>query len=859
MVDQFSQQTSSRLGETSQAMDALSAAADKALVDARNQAETLTEINEAIVDVDKKLAAVVSETKVFFDSPDTNSNGYIEKETAQMLSQKFDGVIESAEDQLDLCDDLHKQVVENRKKLQELNKKQDELIASGQTESEEFKQNEEEIKALKEKNDQAEKLEREKRHQAALAKKTSLEYKDKLDSHAEDIQNQDKDNLYNSVLDKPEDIAALAAGAGAGFGLDGIVSGISSALTDFTDNLSSQANNFMSGMGQLLGGAINSLDGFLQTLQEILNNSVNSATDLYSNYLGEIDARLFDGSNPNAFEGILSDVRAAVGSSLLINQKTLIENIARFVDSGIDYNLEQRALLATLSEDMVPTFNALDATLSRMVRLQQADMTLSQMGLEAKLQQVLLNTFKDSSFLGSAGGSGLYDSVYEAITNALSTQADTDQMTQFTYAIEKWMGGLYSVGMSTEAINSFANAINALGTGDINKLGDSAANTLMAMVANRAGLSYASLLTEGLTADTTNELLKAMVEYLQDIATNTNSNVVKSEWGNILNLQMSDWKAIQNITNEDITKLYNSVVTQQDAQNEISTQIETVLGSRIHLSEQIDNAIENTMMNFGMSIASNAEDYATWKLMNVANSITSQIGGQYLGSITNLLSEGYTFSRFGNQILQIPKDLFDTLANGENGIGNLMAGYQFTMDRGNMQSGEGSGISESSTMNRSIWSLADMDDLEADDLDIVSSLYKSNGIFASVMDMYKGRDEELEDAIEDTATVVSDVTTNSVENMETITNNAADYQATTLQQQSETLSATSQNIISQEASMIRDINDLYAELFERRSIPIRVALAQVEAQAQGEIRSAIEGITVEISGDEFAALANMRG
>ena len=102
-------------------------------------------------------------------------------------------------------------------------------------------------------------------------------------------------------------------------------------------------------------------------------------------------------------------------------------------------------------------------------------------------------------------------------------------------------------------------------------------------------------------------------------------------------------------------------------------------------------------------------------------------------------------------------------------------------------------------------------------------------------------------------------TTDAFDNMERVVNNSADYQATTLQQQSEYVSATAQNIINQETSVIRDINDLYAELFERRSIPIRVALAQVEAQAQGEIRSAIEGITVEISGDEFAALSNMRG
>nr|DAE19044.1 MAG TPA: hypothetical protein [Siphoviridae sp. ctiOl67] len=43
---------------------------------------------------------------------------------------------------------------------------------------------------------------------------------------------------------------------------------------------------------------------------------------------------------------------------------------------------------------------------------------------------------------------------------------------------------------------------------------NSALQTLFAMSAKNAGLSYSSLLTSGATADDINKLLKAMTEYL---------------------------------------------------------------------------------------------------------------------------------------------------------------------------------------------------------------------------------------------------------------------------------------------------------------------------------------------------------
>ena len=405
---------------------------------------------------------------------------------------------------------------------------------------------------------------------------------------------------------------------------------------------------------------------------------------------------------------MLSDIRTDVKASPFVNQKSLIDNLDKLVASGVNYNLEQRALLMTLNDRLVPTFDALDGAFQRMIRLQQADITTTQIGAEARLLEFLNGTFKDSSYLTS-----MYDSVSNAISEALSTQLDTDQYTRFGFAVQKWLGALYSVGMSDTAISSIASAINLLATGDVNQLGESPAQTLLALSSQRAGLSYADLLTQGLTADDTDKLLKSMIEYLKSIADNTSSKVVRSQWGDILNLQMSDWKAIQNLTESDITNLVKTTITQKEASDTLSTLITEYIPARTHLSERLSNSLDNALISFGMSVASDTSEelfsnkYAQWEMLKFTRNMMSTIAGEssLISNITNLVTGALTGFRFGSDIAKIGMDLGDALLGGtDNSILNAFSrNYSYTMNRGgirnntiNNNSSVEYGISESS-------------------------------------------------------------------------------------------------------------------------------------------------------------------
>lgn len=555
-----------------------------------------------------------------------------------------------------------------------------------------------------------------------------------------------------------------------------------------------------------------------------LNKSVDDAVNIYTQYNAQVSSRLYGDSKSLTFTDLLDDIRTSLKSSTYVNQRDLIGNISKLVSEGIDYNLEQRALLMTLNDRLVPTFNVLDNTLTRMIKLQQSDLTISQMGSEAALLRLLNSSFNDSSYLNS-----LHDSVSSAITEALSTQSNTDQYTQLEYSIQKWLGGLYSVGLSDSAVLSIASAINLLATGDVNQLSDSSAQTLLSLSANRAGLSYSSLLTSGVTSEDTDKLLKSMVEYLRDIANNTNSNVVRSQWGDILNLEMSDWRAIQNITDTDINTLFGSKITQQSANTELNTLITQYLPDRYHFSEELKNAIDNSMLNFGLGIAEDKSKYIGWEIANGIQTMGEKLLGE-ASFVTNIISSLIGLAVSAGDLIGIPLNVGKALLSPDTSISNILSNYEFNMQRG--------GISNSSsTINfgTSTSSNYDIPSFLKNKLTLQPTSSRSTRERIG----YSIPEEEL---------------------VEVVGNTTADVALTTFKQQEEYQSATAQNVISQENVLLRDINDLYSELFEKQTTPIRVAIAKVEDVGKSDLRSSLEGLSVNIiDNDMFYRIAEMRG
>ena len=77
------------------------------------------------------------------------------------------------------------------------------------------------------------------------------------------------------------------------------------------------------------------------------------------------------------------------------------------------------------------------------------------------------------------------------------------------------MGSLYSVGFNNS--EGLSGALGKLAAGDISGITDGGYGNLLVMAANKANLSIAEILADGLDDSSTNALMQAMVEYLSGI------------------------------------------------------------------------------------------------------------------------------------------------------------------------------------------------------------------------------------------------------------------------------------------------------------------------------------------------------
>ena len=252
--------------------------------------------------------------------------------------------------------------------------------------------------------------------------------------------------------------------------------------------------------------------GMMVNLISDLAKQLENQIDEIASYKSSIDTRL-QGSKNKRFMGsywdqISQDIVGGAGVSPLVKQADIVSNVQSMVKMGIAFNVEQRAFLQTIKDKIAETFDANDSTLRRLIRIQQQDSTAARLGMESALNSFLNNMYETSEYLGSIA-EGVRGSLEEAQALMTATAAS-----ELEFEVQKWLGSLYSVGMSQKGVSSIADAIGKIAAGDLSGLTGGGAGNLVIMAANEAGLSITDILNKGLTAGTANLLMEAMSNYL---------------------------------------------------------------------------------------------------------------------------------------------------------------------------------------------------------------------------------------------------------------------------------------------------------------------------------------------------------
>ena len=449
-----------------------------------------------------------------------------------------------------------------------------------------------------------------------------------------------------------------------------------------------------------------------QKLNDAINNlaaKFDQYIATYSSYQSKINTRLqgsgkqwqssggffgFGGSG-----GIEDTLSKALGTNAFVKTADVMNNVVKATELGIAYNIEQRAFLQTISENIANTFDAFDSSLLRIIRIQQADSTAARLGLEASLTKFLNSNFQNTEYL-----SRTFDTVTANLLEATSTMSGSSAV-GFEYVVQKWLGSLMSVGFSESAISQISSALGMLGSGNVSGLSNNTAmQNLLVMAASRSGgKSYAELLADGLDASETNKLMAAMVSYLQEIAQGSNQ-IVQSQYASLFGISMSDLKSIGNL-GTNLNYISRSMLDYGGAINELYGQMTYAnLSSRLSIGKQMENIFANTEYAIGSNIAANPALYALWK---VASMIEGVVGGIAIP----------TFSVMGNMV-----DLNTTVTNlmraGIVGvstlgaIGDIITGISNTANPSNMLSSLGIRRGAISTLSRGTGTSARISGLE---------------------------------------------------------------------------------------------------------------------------------------------------
>lgn len=433
------------------------------------------------------------------------------------------------------------------------------------------------------------------------------------------------------------------------------------------------------GRTQLLKNATSKMVGALSKAFDALEQPINS----FYEYQAKYEARM-QGSE-NQYNKMMSNIGFSIGLSPFIKQQKMVENLQKLIDTGTNYNLELRAYIATVSENIASTFDAFDSKLMRLIRIQQSDSTAARMGMEAALTKILNSRFSDSSYLN-----GTSDTVAGNLLDA-SAQLSHQMAAEFEFVTQKWLGALYSLGVGDQTITNIAQGLGYLGSGNIDALaGNDQLMSLLAMSAARGGASISDFLTGNLTASNTEKLLKGMVELLGDIANNTDSNkVTRAAFANVFGITNTDLRSISNLTQSDIDYLSGTNLNYSQALVESSNQLREI-SSRMHISTMISNLIDNAQTSSALMIGGNAATYTLYKALNVISSLVGDRGME----IPGITAVG-TGTTSGIDVLSIAKaavagggllaSLIGSLGNlGSGGLPALdrWAGYEKSLQRG---------------------------------------------------------------------------------------------------------------------------------------------------------------------------------
>lgn len=388
-----------------------------------------------------------------------------------------------------------------------------------------------------------------------------------------------------------------------------------------------------------------------------LAKQLEAKVDKIGSFKKDVDTRLQGSSNEQSngsyWDQLVKDMTSVGAVNPYFKQEDFAENIKSLVQEGIAFDLKQRAFLMTIQDKIANTFNVADGTLLRLIRIQQEDSTAGRLGMESALNAFLNEMYETTEYLQNVASS------VRASLGEMEALMKGAEAAEVEYQVQKWLGSLYSVGMSNEAVNAISDTLGKVASGQIEGLTGGGTGNLIVMAANESGLSIADILTEGIDASDTNKLLQATVDYLAKLADDSKENkVVQQELAKVFGVKASDLRAATNLSTST-GDVFGSSLTYGNMISQLMRMAGS-LGDRTSMSEKLTNIWENGQYSLAGSMASSPVSYFIYKIAKVLDDTAGGIDLPFL----NVMG-------FGVDLNTTVSDLMRVAAIGGGVLGSL--------------------------------------------------------------------------------------------------------------------------------------------------------------------------------------------
>lgn len=400
---------------------------------------------------------------------------------------------------------------------------------------------------------------------------------------------------------------------------------------------------------------------------ELLNNKVTNAIDKlyssigtsakeYNQYIDRIQVRLL-GAN-ETFSSITNKLDSVFGASPIFSMKSVLEKVAVAVEKGINFNVESRVAMQVLSEKVAATFDAFDASLLRLIKIQQEDTTKARLGMENTLTTFLNRQFQDSSYLTDRISSTVTANLLEA-----TSMYNAEKSMSLEFSVQKWLGSFYSLGVSSGLIQSISSAIGNLASGDITTLsGNTSMMNLLALASTKGGADFSKLITGDVDATAIDAIFTGLISIVQEI-TKSENKVALTEYSRNFGIAISDLSALRNVSDTTIKALKEQVQTvkslneQVDKESTFAKLMERTGGASLG-----ENLYQNFLYSSGKAIGFSPVTYLAWQMGDI-------LAGALQGVKTEIAPWGMGVSLTPSQIVKAAM----TTAAALPGLGIMMS------------------------------------------------------------------------------------------------------------------------------------------------------------------------------------------